>query len=253
MKSSPQFKKVLNHLLPDSIINVIKKYHYLNTLRHFHVEDEPDLLQLENIIKKGDVVLDVGANIGIYMKFLSKFVGNTGEVWCLEPIPLTFEFLNFNIRKLGLKNIKLFNYAASENETNLIMEIPNVLGGENYYRAKIINENAINENRKYHVKSIPLDKLFDNFSRGITFIKIDVEGYEMSVIKGARKILSKFGPALLIEIGGDPSSENSSAFMTFEELRNLGYEPWINTDNKLTKWKPGDISINYFFLRKIQS
>src|SRR5215469_11112259 len=66
---------------------------------------ERDAVVARKLISPGDTVLDIGANIGVYSRMLSRCVGPQGTVYAFEPIPHTFDFLSNNIRKLGLKNV----------------------------------------------------------------------------------------------------------------------------------------------------
>ena len=82
----------------------------------------------------------------------------------------------------------------------------------------------------------------------ITFIKCDVEGHELSVIKGASQLLAKCRPAWLIEISGHLYDGGSPAGELFRYLRRHDYAPYWFNGQKLIKATPGDKSINYFFL-----
>jgi len=243
-------KKLLKISLPGVILNGIMRIHYCRVLKSFNIEAEPDLLIVKEFLTKGDIVVDIGANIGIYTKYMSKFVGTTGQVISIEPIPITFSFLINNIKKLKLMNVETHNVAIAEKEMTSEMIIPTGISGEYYSRAKLLdsNNNVTEVNlRKIEVRLVPLDMLVDSIDRIISFIKIDVEGFELSVLKSAKKILEKNKPSLLVEVDGDPSEIGANADSVFKFLRVFNYLPYIFVDKKLKRWKVGERSVNYFF------
>jgi len=244
------YKKLLKTYLPNKLLNNIKRQHYFRVLKSFKLEAEPDLLVIEEFVSEGDLVIDIGANIGIYTKYLSNFVGTTGKVISIEPIPVTHSFLNNNIEKLKLLNVETYNVAITEKKFTSQMFIPSGTSGENYFRAKFLNaEDNIDEMnlKAIEVKCVPLDMLVNSIGRSISFIKIDVEGFEMSVLNGAKKTLEYNKPSLLVEIDGDPSDNGSNADCVLKFLQTYKYEPYIFIDKKLKSWQVGDMSINYFF------
>ena len=78
-------KNVLFKFLPGKILFLIKKSHYLRKLKKMSEEDEEDLGMLKNFLREGDHVLDIGAHIGVYTRFLSLAVGPKGNVYSFEP------------------------------------------------------------------------------------------------------------------------------------------------------------------------
>jgi len=84
----------------------------------------------------------------------------------------------------------------------------------------------------------------------IDFIKCDVEGHELSVVRGAEQTIKKFGPAWLIEICSNPDLPSSSASRVIVKLREWGYELYIYDGQKLRKRNLGERCLNYFFLQK---
>lgn len=246
-----RIKRICLRILPDSLLLIIKKVHYARTLRRFSENDEMDLKVVMNLVKHRDYVIDVGANIGVYTKFLSEFVGIHGKVFCIEPIPQTFKILCSNVKKLGLRNVIPMNYAISEKNGIVAMQIPPYdTGGKNYYQARIIaQENGTNDSCDYlRVESKTIDSLFSEFSQNISFIKCDIEGHELSCIRGAVGIIKKSKPAWLIEMSGNPDELNSAAHESFRRLFDEGYGAYWFDGRKLRKRNPGDTSVNYFFL-----
>lgn len=244
------FKKLLKIALPDVFLNIIMKQHYCRVLKSFNIEAEPDLLIVKEILTKGDFVIDIGSNIGIYTKYLSEFVETTGKVISIEPIPITHNFLLNNIEKLKLINVETHNVAIAEKEMTSQMFVPTGISGEYYSRAKLFNtsDNITEMNlRTIKVKLVPLDMLVNSIDRIISFIKIDVEGFELSVLKSAKKTLKRNKPSLLVEVDGDPSEIGSNAESVLKFLQSYNYKPYIFVDKKLKIWEIGEKSVNYFF------
>jgi FkbM family methyltransferase len=244
------YKKLLKTYVPDKLLNNIKRFHYYRMLKSFNVESEPDLLIVKEFVAEGDFVIDIGANIGVYTMYLSKFVRTKGKVLSIEPIPLTYSYLLNNIEKLKLLNIESYNVGIAENEFTSQMYIPTGVSGENYFRAKRLDTNDkirdMNQGA-IEVEFVSLDNLVVSLNRAISFIKIDVEGFELSVLKGAKKTLENNKPSLLVEIDGDPSDNGSNADCVLKFLQALNYKPYILVEKKLKAWSVGDISVNYFF------
>lgn len=242
-------KRLILSMLPEKILQTIKKIHYARTLRFISESDEPDLKVIKYLVNPGDHVVDIGSNIGGYTKYLSELVGIHGRVYSIEPVLLTFEILCSNLKKLGLKNVELFNCAISDANGSITMEVPLYeSGGENFYQAKVVYENTNNSLRRIKVGSKTLDSLFSELPYNISFIKCDTEGHEPQCIKGATSIIKNSKPAWLVESSGDPDDSTSTVHQTFKLLNEEGYEAFWFDGTNLNKRHSGDRSVNYFFL-----
>ncbi len=154
---------------------------------------------LTTILKPGMVVLDVGANLGLYSLFASRLVGREGKVIALEPSSREFEQLTSNLDLNGLSNVRAVRAAASdrEGEIELLVAVAlhsghNTTGGFGY-------ETALDHRER--VPAITLDRLVtcEKLSR-VDLIKIDIEGGELAALRGASETLARFHPILLIEV-----------------------------------------------------
>jgi len=239
--------------LPEHSLRFLKKIHYARYLSSLSVEEEPDLKILKYIVKPGEYALDIGANIGLYTKVLSQLVGKSGHVYCIEPIPATFDILCSNLKRLNIKNVEPMNYAISDSNKIVTMEIPEYLtGGDNYYQARIVNKNKRGKSAKnaksIKVETITIDSQFCEIADKISFVKCDVEEHELECLRGAREFIKKSQAAWLIEVSGDPDEYESSAQHIFNTLSNLGYYSFWFDNQFLRKRKPGERASNYFFL-----
>jgi len=133
---------------------------------------------IKDYLSAGDIFIDVGANIGHLTLTGAKKVGNSGQVISIEPHPRTFKFLNKNIDLNGFKNVKTYNLAIGDKNGELC-----------FSDIRSDDQNFITEDGTVKVDIKRLDDLF--FGKKIDLLKIDTEGYELFVLKGAANILSK--------------------------------------------------------------
>jgi FkbM family methyltransferase len=178
-----------------------------------------------SFVNSGDTILDIGGNIGQTALMMAKKVGQTGRVISFEPYPntiLKFE-KNLSLNKT-IKNLTLIKFGLSDEEAVVKM-----------YQDCLTNSagNRISHNLDEGdagIKEVTI-KVLDDFLQEkenliqINLIKIDVEGYEMNVLKGAKKTLLKYKPNLFVEIDNEnlrKQGSNPTEVMTF--LIDLGYE-----------------------------
>ena len=158
--------------------------------------------------KEGDIVIDIGAHIGLYTIISSKRVGANGKVVAIEADPENFEMLTSNIKLNQLTNVIPLNYAVYSKETKLKLYLPS--GGESgFTKYNTIMPNWINTQEKFvEVNANTLDYLLqlnEIRQEEVNWIKIDVEGAEFEVLKGATNVLSKSKDiAILMELHGPP-------------------------------------------------
>lgn len=139
---------------------------------------------MKKIIKKGDIVLDLGANIGYYTLIFAELVGDKGKVYAFEPDPTNFSLLEKNIIANNLKNVILIKKAVS----NKFEKVKFYLNKEHSASNSLYKDKSSNF---IEVETIKLDDYFKDFNKKISFIKIDVEGAEGFVIMGAKNLLKR--------------------------------------------------------------
>jgi FkbM family methyltransferase len=244
-------KRTAWRILPHSTVQLIKKRHYLRLLCSSLFEKEPELRVVRYLIKPGDTVIDIGANVGVYTKILSELVGPDGHVYSIEPFPPTFEILCYNVKKLHLDNVEPINVAISDSQAIVTMALPyDSSGAETHYRASIVTDRPEESKTKTtNVQATTIDSRFLSASGTISFIKCDVEGHEPACIKGATKFLARSQAAWLIEVSGKPDDTDSPAHNVFKILHDQGYSAWWFDGSILKRRHPGDKSTNYFFLK----
>ncbi len=240
-------------LLPEPAIHRLRKTYYAYLITHTpETWIERDAFIARNLVSPGDIVLDVGANLGVFTRYLSRCVGPRGKVYAFEPIPQTFDFLVNNIRKLALINVEALNFALSDAERTDTMVIPTYRwGSECWYDARIKTERSDPSWRTMNVESRTLDNFFAESSRRaerISFIKCDANYHELAVLRGALQTIRECKPAMLIEVNPDPDDPTTTAWATFELLRNAGFEAYWFNGESVARRQPGQRSQNYFFL-----
>lgn len=147
-----------------------------------------NLSQLRKYVKENAVILDIGANLGNHTVFFAKECG-AKKVYAFEPTRKTFQILEENIRINNLNSIVVaMNIALGEKDTKA-----NVI-----VNTKDAGSNHVEENIDGNVIMNTLDGL--SLSDKIDFIKIDVEGFELEVLKGAKETIAKDHPDIFIEI-----------------------------------------------------
>jgi FkbM family methyltransferase len=189
---------------------------------------EDDIIEHNFTPKEGDIVIDIGAHIGPYTLKASRYVGLNGKVIAIEADPENFKILNLNIQLNKLTNVVALNYAVYSKEDKIKLYLPSKKEekeeeSSSYTKYNtIMTERVDNEKKFVEVKANTLDYLLQ--SKGIkheqvNWIKIDVEGAEYEVLKGAKDILSKSSNvSLLIEVHN--LSSNTNLYEPIKEFLN---------------------------------
>lgn len=152
---------------------------------------EPFLTEsVQREIKEGDVVVDIGANIGYYALQEARLVGDSGKVYAIEPVPENAELLKRNIELNNCSNIEVFQLAVGAANKSDYIYVTN-------YRntaAMIKTQSSID---KVPVQVTTLDKFLQG-RRAPDLIRMDVEGYEVEIVKGMTKLLGSNKPLKLV-------------------------------------------------------
>ena len=177
-------------------------YKYYCRLEDFSPDREEDIIKLF-CPKEGDIVVDVGAHIGKYSIIASKMVGSKGKVIAIEAHPANYDILKQNIALNKLSNVIVLNYAVHSTETLVKLYEPGQEDGFTIYNTIMTNRISSNNQKYIEVKANTLDSLLlqKGGIKQVNWIKIDVEGAEYEVLKGATTILSSSKDiSLLIEV-----------------------------------------------------
>lgn len=143
-------------------------------------------------LKTGDVVIDAGANLGIFSIFAAQKIGLSGKVYAFEPIFSTREFLMKSVRLNQIKNIRVERFALGDFGGKINFSLDDESSGN----ASAFFKRGEN---KETVQQITLDTfIFKNNIQKVNFIKVDIEGMERNLLAGAETTIKKFKPRIAI-------------------------------------------------------
>jgi FkbM family methyltransferase len=166
-----------------------------NYLDAMGADFEPHMVELlKSLIGPNEIILDIGANIGLTSILFSSLAL---KVYAFEPSPSTFRILQENLSRAKADKVHAVNIGcgAREEQMNITFSTNNRSGG--FVSDKIqLKKDHITE----QIQINSLDYFFSGHDERIAFIKIDVEGFEAEVIKGARALLEKFKPLVVLEL-----------------------------------------------------
>jgi len=138
--------------------------------------------------KLGDIVFDVGSHIGVFTLKASKLVGDAGCVYAFEPEPVNFTILRQNISLNNAQNVRISNKAISSSIGALRLNTDPSNTGRNSVR--FLSHSEKEKDSSIPVSSTTLDEIIQKYKlHKVDFLKLDVEGHELEVLRGADHFL----------------------------------------------------------------
>lgn len=179
---------------------------------------EKELLILDLFVDRSSTIIDVGANNGLYCYYFEEII-KVKNVFAFEPLPNLFKKL-----KKWFPNISIYQYAISNVKETTNIRIPYIGHVKYETRAKLDDLQEFNETKVklLKIETTTLDTLFFNKNNSIDFIKIDIEGHESNAILGAKKLIEKDQPVLLVEI--ELRHHDNSIQPVIELIQNFDYQ-----------------------------
>ena len=180
---------------------------------------------LPQLVKQGDKVIDIGANLGYYTCPLADLVGEGGRVYAVEPVPVIFSVLKRNVGKR--RNVELLNYALGEECRTIEMANDSVASagyfgtGRNFVSEGELSKDAV----RFTAQMQRGSELFGAMAQ-FDFIKCDIEGYERVVLPELRPLIEKFHPTVLVETDGESRQQMIKMFSE------LGYSAYMLVGGK---------------------
>jgi FkbM family methyltransferase len=215
--------------------------------RIFYESHEPEQLAFfRRFLRRGDVVLDVGAHVGLFTLVSALEVGPVGEVHAFEPVPANFAALEANVELNGFENIVLNRAAVGAENGEVELGIPDdalALGGETSAMYTV--------GGGARTVSAPLIRLDDYVGalgdREIRILKMDAEGLEPSVLEGFRDRLQHAPPAaIVLEVNVELLDRHGfTGPELISELRSYGYELYRPTVRGVPKPHEPDLPVEF--------
>jgi FkbM family methyltransferase len=173
-----------------------------------------------SLIRTGATVVDIGAHIGQFTLLGARRAGPSGLVLSFEPNPENRARLKRNVERNRLANVRVLEYAVSDRGGRATLQIPEVEypSAEGSLRAKgpVQKEYAIETRRLDDVlNELRIDR--------VDVMKVDVEGFEAEVFRGAAQMLRSSRPAILFEVNDIYQRESEVSAPAIDVLRDLGY------------------------------
>lgn len=156
------------------------------------------------------VIFDIGSNIGTYATWIAKIIPR-GVLYCFEPQRLVFQMLCGNLALNNFDNCHAYNMAIGDMNDFIEIQEPNYYQKEDFGIFSLIEDKiAKKSDYKYTIQIMTLDSFVETFRiMKIDFIKIDVEGMDIAVLKGAKNTLKYYRPTIFIE-----HSDNRKSILT---------------------------------------
>ena len=233
------FKDRLNRLkqnikykyLPFRLYHRIRCYKYANYRN-------PELKLIASLVNKNQISLDVGANLGLFTHFMSK---SSKHVFAFEPNPYPLE----NLKGLVDRNVTILPIALGSNDGPVKIRIPHHRKGWSSNGASLASKSE-ESGKLINIQCRKLDSLdIDN----VGLIKIDVEGFEIEVLKGAKETILKNKPTMIIENEAVHVNDTNELFII---MNDLGYDKYIcNPKGQLEKINNFSVEENQKFLSQL--
>ncbi|MDY6867721.1 MAG: FkbM family methyltransferase [Chloroflexota bacterium] len=166
-------------------------------------------LAFEELIPEGAIVYDIGANVGYYTLLSAELVGEEGKVYAFEPLPRNIDFLRRHVALNHFKQVKIIEAAVSDRigQTSFDLGASSAMG-------------HISDSGEIDVPLVSLDDLLEAREiRPPDYMKVDVEGAEHDVLKGAIKLLERYHPTLFLD-----THQREAHRPTITLLEELGYD-----------------------------
>lgn len=159
-------------------------------------------------LKEGDIAIDIGANIGLHSLRMAGYTGKTGYVLCYEPLEYLQRKILKNIQLNSFSNIHLFPFALSDKDADKVFPMDEKIWNQGNF--------SIGPNEQGTQSQLVKIKIADhlpeiNQLNSLQLIKIDVEGFELNVLKGLKNTISKFRPRIIFEYNEYHWKENNQS------------------------------------------
>ena len=199
------------------VLEIINSRQHLPARRRF---EHLVLNKFVDHIQKGDIVLDVGANMGVFSLVASELVGNSGKVYAIEASNNNALLLKRNLALNGATNVTVINIALSNSVSTAYLADPSGHGGD-----AMLSLSSSNSAGAEELTTNTWDNICTKYDIShISLIKVDIEGAELLFFQGAERFLRHCQPVIIMECyEGYLSKNNHCIFQLLEFLRKFDY------------------------------
>jgi FkbM family methyltransferase len=178
------------------------------------------------LARPGLTAVDVGANIGIYTVALARAVGSDGQVLAIEPDAMNVRRLRDNLARNSIANVRVVEAAAGDRAGAVELR----LADDRAYNSVVRIEGRHADVGAARVDSVLLDRAWEDIGRpAVSFVKIDVEGSEATVLRGAQVMITANYPSLLVEANDEASLALLRSVLEplgYRRSARPGFQPW---------------------------
>jgi FkbM family methyltransferase len=195
-------------------------------------EDRGGIAYIQNTIKKGDTVFDIGAHKAGYLYFFLSQLEHSGSIIAFEPQPVLYKYLLTLKQLFNWQNVRIESFAVSDKAGKALLYIPYNHGRPSSPCATITeNRLPFEYQLTEEVTTISIDAYCRQHNTVPDFLKVDVEGNELLVFQGAKEILQSRKPPILFEC--EKRFVGTETMMqTFDFLMGLGYQGYFIMGDK---------------------
>jgi FkbM family methyltransferase len=212
------------------------EFEYRETLGYVTlIEGGFEAVELEtarSFARPGTTAIDVGANVGIYSLVMAAAVGSEGCVFSIEPDPANAVRLKANLALNAIHNTTVVQAAAAETEGPITLQ----LSDDPAYHSLFAPKQARRIVGAEAVSGLRIDRIWKEAGTPtVSIMKVDVEGAELTVLKGSRELLKINHPTLLLEAASKEELEALHGLLTplgYRRRQVIGFAPW----NHLFVW-----------------
>ncbi|MCA1834592.1 MAG: FkbM family methyltransferase [Actinobacteria bacterium] len=223
----------------------------IQRLEAFRAYERRELSLVRSLLRPGDVVIDVGAHVGYYALHAARRVGPSGEVHAFEPVGANAARLRENIELNGFRNVVVNECAAGASAGRARFGVVKIEGESGWSSLLVAGRETADD---IEIDVVTLDDYVVSASLPtVSFIKIDVQGNELDVLRGAASLLERFGPDVMCEAEVywlEATGRSPAELLGF--MRGLGYRAWGVPARGPAALVRGDElpSLNLFFTKR---
>lgn len=185
--------------------------------------EHENYLFLQETVKPGWHLIDIGAHFGLFSTCASQLTGPTGKIICFEPTPATFSILKKTLALNHCNNVTPIQAAVSDKEGTATF----YMGEKDGCNSNSLINNSLGGGEKsgYEIKTVTIDGIVSEYAMRPDLIKVDAEGAELEVLKGAIKTLEKYKPIVIIGLHPFSFTDKPAALGTIWDLViSIGYK-----------------------------